>query len=601
VSVARPLEDAQHRSPKGGGSSPGVARPPEDAQHRSPGGEGPSSGVIRPRGDTHRPLLQVRGLKRRFGGNLAVDGVGFDLEAGELLALIGPNGAGKSTTFNLVGGQLAAEAGSVCLGGQELLGLPARRIVRLGVGRTFQIAAVFHSLTVIQNVQLARLTKTGQWRDAWRGLGRRGQEEAMALLEQVGMADQADRPCSELAYGDVKRVELAVSLASDPCLLLMDEPTAGMAPAERRALVALVKRLVTERGLAVLFTEHSMDVVFAYADRVLVMARGRLIAEGTPAEIKQDAAVRTAYFGSGAAMEEVPAAPASAAAARPEASVEAQPEPITEGIDTPTPQRGGHQGRLAVDEEGPLPTSAERSHPLLELAALHGWYGDAHVLQGLDLSIGRGEVVALMGRNGAGKSTTFKAIMGMLERRAGEVRWQGRALPDLRPYQVARLGLGYVPEDRRVFSELTVAENLDAGRQPARYWPDGSGVPTWGVEQILELFPPLTPLMGRVAGSLSGGEQQMLTVGRTLMGNPCLVLLDEPSEGVAPLVVERMMALVRHLKTAGVSVLLSEQNLAFARGVADRAYVLDRGVIRGAGSLETLMADERMLRDFLAL
>lgn len=269
-----------------------AARPPEGVQRRSP-----------------LPLLQVRGLRRQFGGNLAVDGVSFDLAAGELLALIGPNGAGKSTTFNLVGGQLAADAGSVRFDGQELQGLPARRIIRLGVGRTFQIAAVFQSLTVVQNVQLARLARLGQWRDAWRALGSRARDEALALLEQVGMAGQADRPCSELAYGDVKRVELAISLAGDPRLLLMDEPTAGMAPAERRALVALVKRLVTERGLAVLFTEHSMDVVFAYADRVLVMARGRVIAEGAPAEVRRDEAVRAAYLGSGAAMEDMPEAP----------------------------------------------------------------------------------------------------------------------------------------------------------------------------------------------------------------------------------------------------------------------------------------------------
>ncbi len=580
MNAARPSEGVQRRSPQGAGSASGAARPSEGVQRRS-----------------LLPLLQVRGLRRQFGGNLAVDGVSFDLAAGELLALIGPNGAGKSTTFNLVGGQLAADAGSVRFDGQELQGLPARRIIRLGVGRTFQIAAVFQSLTVVQNVQLARLARLGQWRDAWRALGSRARDEALALLEQVGMAGQADRPCSELAYGDVKRVELAISLAGDPRLLLMDEPTAGMAPAERRALVALVKRLVTERGLAVLFTEHSMDVVFAYADRVLVLARGRVIAEGAPAEVRRDEAVRAAYLGSGAAMEDMPEAPTPTSIPAPGPA----PDLASTAVPTAASQPAAVDAVPAPAGPAGQGGGAAFPPPLLEVAGLQGWYGDAHVLQGLDLRVGRGEVVALMGRNGAGKSTTLKAIMGLLPRRAGELRWQGRVLPDLPPHRVARLGLGYVPEDRRVFSELTVAENLDAGRQPPRRWPDGSPVPSWDVAQVLELFPPLASLLARQAGSLSGGEQQMLTVARTLMGNPCLVLLDEPSEGVAPLVVERMMALVRRLKEAGVSVLLSEQNLAFARGVADCAYVLEQGLIRSEGPLAALAAEDQVLRDYLSL
>ncbi|MBB5213759.1 ABC transporter ATP-binding protein [Parapusillimonas granuli] len=244
-------------------------------------------------------LLSVRGLTKDFGGNRAVDGVSFDLRPGELLALIGPNGAGKSTTFNMVGGQLPASAGSVKLNGAELLGLPSRRIAQLGVGRTFQIAATFSSLTVRENVQMALLAHHRKVFSFWRSAARQYAAEADALLGQVGMREQAARPCSELAYGDVKRVELAMSLAAAPTLLLMDEPTAGMAPAERNALVGLVKQLVTERNLAVLFTEHSMDVVFAYADRVIVLARGSLIAQGSVDEVRRDAKVQEVYFGTG--------------------------------------------------------------------------------------------------------------------------------------------------------------------------------------------------------------------------------------------------------------------------------------------------------------
>jgi branched-chain amino acid transport system ATP-binding protein len=248
-------------------------------------------------------LLTVSGLGKSFGGNRAVDGIGFSLAAGELLALIGPNGAGKTTTFNMVNGQLAADSGSIRLGGVELLGRKPREIWKLGVGRTFQIAETFASLTVIENVQMALLSADGRLYSLWRRAADHKRDEAMELLQRVGMLAQADRPCSVLAYGDVKRVELAIAMANQPKLLLMDEPTAGMGPTERNELMALTKRLVVERGIAVLFTEHSMDVVFAHADRIIVLARGRLIAEGPPAEIRENPQVQAVYFGTGKTFE----------------------------------------------------------------------------------------------------------------------------------------------------------------------------------------------------------------------------------------------------------------------------------------------------------
>jgi branched-chain amino acid transport system ATP-binding protein len=244
-------------------------------------------------------LLEVRDLQKSFGGLRAVDHVSFTLAEGEFLALIGPNGAGKSTCFNMVNGQLAADAGEILLDGEPILGLGPREIWKRGVGRTFQVAAIWGSLTVRENVQMALLSHAGEVFRFWRPAAARHREQATELLAAVGMDAQAHRAGRELAYGDVKRVELAVALANRPRLLLMDEPTAGMAPRERTELIALAKRLVRERRISVLFTEHSMDVVFAHADRILVLARGQVIAEGDAAAIQADAKVKETYFGSG--------------------------------------------------------------------------------------------------------------------------------------------------------------------------------------------------------------------------------------------------------------------------------------------------------------
>ena len=259
-------------------------------------------------------LLKVTGLGKSFGGVKAVDGIHFELAAGELLALIGPNGAGKSTTFNMVNGQLPADVGSIQLNGQELVGRKPRDIWRMGVGRTFQIAETFASLTVVENVQMALISNDNRLFAMWRKAADHKRDEALALLDQVGMKSQADRPCSVLAYGDVKRVELAIAMANSPKLLLMDEPTAGMAPKERNELMALTKQLVIDRNMAVLFTEHSMDVVFAYADRMIVLARGRLIAEGKPLELRDHPKVQEVYFGTGKTFEKKTAAAAAEAA-----------------------------------------------------------------------------------------------------------------------------------------------------------------------------------------------------------------------------------------------------------------------------------------------
>jgi branched-chain amino acid transport system ATP-binding protein len=245
------------------------------------------------------PILAVEALQKSFGGVQAVRDVTFELHSGELLALIGPNGAGKTTCFNMLNGQLVPDGGRVLLDGRDVAGRKPREVWRLGVGRTFQVTATFPSMTVRENVQMALLShRRGIW-NPWSRATAAHRDEADRLLERVGMIDQAERACSILAYGDLKRVELAVALANEPRLLLMDEPTAGMAPRERIELMALTAAIVRERGIAVLFTEHDMDVVFAHADRIIVLNRGRLIAAGAPAEVRANAEVRQVYLGSG--------------------------------------------------------------------------------------------------------------------------------------------------------------------------------------------------------------------------------------------------------------------------------------------------------------
>jgi branched-chain amino acid transport system ATP-binding protein len=247
--------------------------------------------------------LSVFSLSKSFGAVRAVDEVTFTVPPGQFLALIGPNGAGKTTCFNMINGQSPPDSGTIKFDGRDIAGLPPREICRRGIGRTFQIAATFGSLTVVENVQMAFIAHAGETYRLWRPAGSRHRTAALEFLHRVGMKEAADVPCRELAYGDVKRVELAIALASDPRLLLMDEPTAGMAPRERYELIRLVKSMVLERGISVLFTEHSMDVVFAFADRILVMARGRVIADGDAREIRSDPQVQQVYFGGGRTFE----------------------------------------------------------------------------------------------------------------------------------------------------------------------------------------------------------------------------------------------------------------------------------------------------------
>lgn len=349
-----------------------------------------------------------------------------------------------------------------------------------------------------------------------------------------------------------------MALAGKPQVLLMDEPTAGMAPPERKALMELVSAAAKQHNIAVLFTEHSMDVVFDHATNIIVLANGSIVAQGNAKFIQNNPQVQQVYFGNQAPHNQIAAIQAQHKYQKPEVA-------------------------------------------LLTINKLCAWYGSAQVVFNVSMNIGQGEVVALLGRNGAGKSTVLNALMAQVSRRSGVVTLMDKNINTLPSYQIAKSGLGYVPQERRIFTDLSVLENLNTGQQPSRIWPGGTEAPSWSVQSLFEYFPNLAAASNRPADQLSGGEQQMLSVARTLMGNPCVILLDEPSEGVAPIIVDSLIKIIRILKQRGVSVLLAEQNIEFASQVADRAYVLEKGEIRYKGEMHDLLHDQQIRHQYLSV
>jgi branched-chain amino acid transport system ATP-binding protein len=496
-------------------------------------------------------LLEVKGLSKSFAEFAAISGVDLSLPPGGITAVIGPNGAGKTTFINLLSGKLTPDAGRISFLGADVTRLPPNVRVRAGMARTFQVTNIFPRLTVEENLAVPVLVRAGRALEPRRRLASLpGIDRAVRdLLEQVGLAGRVGRPAAELSHGDRRLLELALALASGPRLLLLDEPTAGMGAGERDRVLHQIRRLAEGDQLTLLLVEHDMEVVFGLARRIVVLHQGRVLADGTLQDIRGDARVSEIYLG------EVNVA-APAAPARPEA--------------------------------GPV---------LLEVARLDAGYGLAHVLHGVTFQVARGEVVALLGRNGVGKTTTLRSLAGLTTPHPGsEVRLGGRSIAGIAPEAAAALGVSYVPDDRRIFPDLTARENLRLpelalGRSSAR----------WTLREIEAIFPPLRALWDRKGRHLSGGEQKMLAIARALMTDPTLLLLDEPSEGLSPLIVGILVGALARIREAGVTVLLADQNLRFARLVADRALVMDRGRLVHTASRTELLNDQETLRRLLAV
>ncbi len=479
-------------------------------------------------------LLEIAGLSRRFGGVRALDGVSLTVRAGEVLGLIGPNGSGKTTLLNCVTGLVAPGAGRITFAGRDITGLRADRVARAGIARTFQTVALVDDMTALDSVAVAR--RSGDPAAARAG--------AMALLDRVGAAGIAMRPCGGLPSGARRQVEIARALALQPRLLLLDEPAAGLNATEQADLARRLRGLARD-GVALLVIEHDMAFLAPLVDRLACLDEGRLIADGPPDAVRGDARVIEAYLGT----------PATAP---------------------------------------PTPRPPKRAMPaILSVRGLEVRHGGVVALRGIDLDIQPGQAVALLGANGAGKTTLMKAIIGLLRPTAGDIRFEQASIARLAPDRRARNGIGYCPEGRRVFPGLTVAENLAVacwGRAAAR---------RRGTDVVFALFPTLAARRHSPAWQLSGGQQQMLALGRSLMNAPRLLLLDEPSLGLSPLLTEEVIGRIPAIVAGGTAVLLAEQNAAKAMAVCDVAYVLKGGAVTLHGPASDLAASDELRSAFL--
>jgi branched-chain amino acid transport system ATP-binding protein len=485
-----------------------------------------------------KPLLDLCGVTRRYAGLIAVDNVDMQVAPGGVHALIGPNGAGKTTLFNLISGVVKVSSGRIRLGGADVTNLPPHRRARLRLARTFQNIRIFGAMTVRENVLTGLHAHFRNEATARR--------DADAALDLVGLGHAAKQPAAALSYGDQRRLELARAMAPRPLLLLLDEPAAGMNPAETAALADLVRRLPI-LGTTVLLVEHDMNFVMGLADEVTVLNFGRRICVGPPAVVRADPRVIEAYLGHGT-----------------------RSAPFTGAKRGPTP-------------------------PLLTVEQLRVAYGRTEAVKGIDLAVRQGQVVCLIGANGAGKTTTMRALSGLTRASGGRIGFAGRDITRLAPSQIAATGLLQVPEGRQVFPDLTVAENLALGAYLMR---DRREIAKRR-DRALDRFPRLRERLTQQAGLLSGGEQQMLAMARALMGGPKMLLLDEPSMGLAPLMIDEIFAIIANLRDEGTTILLVEQNARAALAVADEAYVIETGHIVLSGTSTELSRNPAVAKAYL--
>ena len=493
-----------------------------------------------------RRCLRADGLTMVFGGVRAVSGLGFDVPPAAITSLIGPNGAGKTTALNMLSGFYRPTAGGFMLGEVALAGLPAFRIARHGVARTYQTSQLFGSLSVLDNVALACARgRIGHPLSAAGASHAVVRQRCLALLDFCGYRGDPFALSADLAHVDRRLVEIARALATDPDVLLLDEPAAGLSREDKSMLASLLQR-IAEAGLSVVVVEHDMELVMQISTRIVVLDAGQRLAIGSPEQIQSDPAVRQAYLGD--------QAQAGIAAVR-------------------------HVGAAGAE--------------LLGVGQLVTGYGAEPVLHGIDLQVRSGEMVALLGANGAGKSTLMRSLAGLHRPLQGGIHVDGVNLTNLRAEQIVRHGVVLVPEGRQVFPELTVADNIRLG---AFLYPQDVEA---RLEQMLERFPRLRERLHQRAGLLSGGEQQMLAIARGLMSRPRVLLLDEPSLGLAPKVIAELFDALDRLRQENMTIVLVDQMAALALSLADRAYVIEGGRVVAQGTAAEIAANDALARAYL--
>ena len=466
------------------------------------------------------PLLAVQGLTKRFGGLVAAKDITFQVRPGEILGLIGPNGSGKSTVMQLIMGLHRPNAGSVQVSGVDVAGWPPHRIARQGVGIVFQHSRPLHRQTVLENIMLGLLPDKLSRVFAQRHI----REKAQEIAARVGLSRVLNRKPSSLAFADLRRMELAKAIARDPKVVLIDEPFAGLTSGEVDAFAQLIGDF-RSAGRAVLLVDHNVKSIAALADRIFAMYLGERIAEGTAEEVTRDPTVRRVYLGG--------------------------------GIDVAS-----------------RPAKTARSTALLQVEDVSVLYGKAQALDRVSIHVDEGEFVSVVGLNGAGKTTLFNAISGLLPF-SGRIGWVGADLRGRSPASIARAGVVQCPESRELFGEMSVRENLDLAGQHLTHVQASEQL-----EWLYDLFPRLKDRERQIARTLSGGEQQMLAIARSLMMRPKLLILDEPTLGLAPLILEQISDALEQLRNnSPITVLLGEQNVTFALPHADRIYVLEHARI----------------------
>jgi ABC-type branched-subunit amino acid transport system ATPase component/ABC-type branched-subunit amino acid transport system permease subunit len=520
------------------------------ARRAGESGRVPERFIRRPGTAAQGSVLVAEGISKSFGGIRAVRGADISVADRSLHALIGPNGAGKTTAFNLISGMFAPDAGRITLDGRSIAGLEPHAVTEAGLGRSFQITNLFGGLSVEENIRLAVQARHpshfNPFRDA-RAVPEVNADTA-ELLRWTGLAGAERAEAASLSYGGQRLLDMGLALATRPRVLLLDEPLAGLAAAERERVGNLVKTLSAD--IPVLLVEHDIDRVFRLADRVTVMADGEVLVDGTVEDARTDEKVQAVYLGSGAA----------AVAAK------------------------------------PRPSAAHGDAPLLVVEDVHTFYGKSHILNGISFAAREGEIVALLGRNGAGKSTLLKTIIGIAPPASGRIALAGEAISGLPSDAAARRGVGYVPQGRSLFAGMTVAENLALGRLKRL---TGAGR-HWEEERVLEFFPRLKQRWTTAADNLSGGEQQMVAVARALSGDTRLLLLDEPFEGLSPAVTEELFEAFDRLRQE-VSIVVVDHHLDLALALSDSTVALERGAVTWSGPSRSLREDAELRRKILWL